>query len=300
MGYSKGAVRVVEDGEVIQQLADFTVPITAICVLPNAETVFISDALGSLYTYRTTNNELVLDHQIKHIVAKGGHRAPAAVKASKDSKVIAFVGPTEHCVTLLNSNTLNCLIKMDVASAASGCLDTVHSVSFGTISSRDVFVTTQSGKVLIVDSRTGTITAVHQPHASGQMQLVTTDEYIVAAAGNRFSVFEYKEFGEPAQQYVTSDPAFHISFTPDHEYLITSGNFISIWNFFGRKPVTHSTDYDVGANFKDNVDTKMEDDSPKPSPPIPTSLDHVESDLRFRYLYTTYLNDSNDITSSYM
>ena len=81
------------------------------------------------------------------MVAKGSHRGPDAVQASRDSRLIAFAGPTEHCVTVLDTTTLACLTKLDIASAVSSCLDSVTGVRFGTVLSRDLFVSTTSGKV---------------------------------------------------------------------------------------------------------------------------------------------------------
>ena len=244
-GYSKGTVRVVEGGDVTEEYFDLASSITSTTFLPNGEYLYVSDALGTLVMYQATKSQLVQLKTIKHIVAKGGHRCPAAVHASRDSRMIGFAGPTEHCVTVLESNTLTCLIKLDVSSAVSSCLDSVQSVVFGTVVSRDLFVCTMSGKVLRVDTKSGVIVSDHQPYPSSSPQLLVSDHYIITANQGKFNVCDYSNM-TGLQRYVAYDDINHMTFSPSLSELIVCGDSISIWSFSGRKP---------GLNFnrKDDV-----------------------------------------------
>ncbi|KAL5257469.1 hypothetical protein ACHWQZ_G012421 [Mnemiopsis leidyi] len=232
-GYSKGTVRVIENGDVTEEHLDLTSSITSTTFLPNGDYLYVSDALGTLVMYQATKTQLVQLKSIKHIVAKGGHRSPAAVHASRDSRMIGFAGPTEHCVTVLESHTLTCLIKLDVSSAVSSCLDSVQSVVFGTVVSRDLFVSTMSGKVLRVDTKSGVIVSDHQPYPSSTPHLLVTDSHIVTANQGKFNVCDYANMST-LQKYVAYGGINHMTFTPSLTELIVCGDSITIWSFAGR------------------------------------------------------------------
>ena len=117
-------------------------------MIPKYNVLTFLPPTGTLIQYVADKSELIEVKLAKHVVAKGGHRAPNAVKSSKDSRLIAFVGPSEHCVSVLSAQSLDCLLKLDISSAVASCLDSAQSVTFGTVCSRDLFVCTTSGKVI--------------------------------------------------------------------------------------------------------------------------------------------------------
>ena len=49
VGYSKGAMRIVRDGEVVEEYLTLTAQITSTTFLSNGDYLFVSDALGILF-----------------------------------------------------------------------------------------------------------------------------------------------------------------------------------------------------------------------------------------------------------
>ena len=256
--------------------------------------------------YHATKSQLIQLKSIKHIVAKGGHRSPAAVHASKDSRMIGFAGPTEHCVTVLEASTLTCLIKLDVSSAVSSCLDSVQSVVFGTVVSRDLFVSTMSGKVLRVDTKSGVIVSDHQPYPSSTPHLLISDSHIITANQGKFNVCDYANMST-LQKYVAYGGINHMTFTPSLTELIVCGDSISIWSFAGRNAGLNvkktenmtltkrvSFDQESGMVETENgilesgvMSTLVEEDKPHTPvlmAPTPDLLQPVQSDIRFDVL----------------
>ena len=252
--------------------------------------------------YQATKSQLVQLKSIKHIVAKGGHRSPAAVHASKDSRMIGFAGPTEHCVTVLEASTLTCLIKLDVSSAVSSCLDSVQSVVFGTVVSRDLFVSTMSGKVLRVDTKSGVIVSDHQPYPSSTPHLLVCDSHIITANQGKFSVCDYANMST-LQKYVAYGGINHMTFTPSLTELIVCGDSISIWSFAGRNAglnvkktenmtLTKRVSFDQESGMVETesgilesgvMSTLVEEDKPHTPvlmAPTPDLLQPVQSDIR--------------------
>ena len=290
----------IEGGDVTEELSELTSCITSTTFLPNGEYLYVSDALGTLVMYQATKTQLVQLKSIKHIVAKGGHRCPSAVQTSRDSRMIGFAGPTEHCVTVLEASTLTCLIKLDVSSAVSSCLDSVQSVVFGTVLSRDLFVSTMSGKVLRVDTKSGVIVSDHQPYPASTPHLLVSENYIVTANQGKFSVCDYSSMAG-LQKYVAYHAINHMTFTPSLTELVICGDGISIWGFSGRKPglnfnkddyttITKRVSFDQESGVEEGVmaesgmmSTLIEEDKPQ-SPvlmaPTPDLLEPVQSDIR--------------------
>ena len=276
VGYSKGSLRVIENGDITEEHFDLTSPVTSTTFLPNGEYLYVSDALGTLVVYPANKTSLLQMKSIKHIVAKGGHRGPAAIQASRDSRLLAFVGPTEHCVTVLESSTLTCLVKLDVTAAVSSYLDSVQSVVFGTVITRDLFVCTMSGKVLRVDTRSGVIVSEHHPYPNSPPLLLVSDHLIVTASGRKFSVCDYKTLS-PLQKYVAHDDINHAVFVPNLSSIVMCGDSITLWSFKGKEaslPVQDSKKVSFEQGDPEPVDI------PTRKIPTPSSLEAVESDIR--------------------
>lgn len=291
-GYSKGSLRVIEEGEVTEEHFELSSPITSTTFLPNGECLYVSDALGTLLMYPANKSELVQIKSIKHIVAKGGHRGPAAIRASRDSRLIGFVGPTEHCVTVLESGTLSCLLKLDVSYAVSSCLDSVQRLHFGTVLSRDLLVGTTSGKVLRVDTKSGLVVADHQPYANTAPQLLVTDRFIVTANQRKFNVCDYASLST-VQKYISHDSINHMTMTPSLNELVTCGDTISIWRFKGRMTsqlvddvtITKRVSFDELAGVASGemaVAAVGQEYGEVLTAPTPAFLEPVQSDIRYK------------------
>lgn len=284
MGYSKGSLRVIDNGDISEEHFDLSSSVTATTFLPNGEYLYVSDALGTLVVYPANKTSLLLMKSIKHIVAKGSHRGPAAIQASRDSRLIAFVGPTEHCVSVMESDTLTCLVKLDVSSAVSSYLDSVQCVVFGTVMSRDLFVCTMSGKVLRIDTRSGVIVSEHHPYPNSPPLLLVSDHMIVTACGKKFSVCDYKTMN-PIQKYVAHDDINHAAFTPNLSDIVMCGDSITLWSFRGREAGVGVPDIcsKKMVSFDDvnrAVEVEAVEDLAREIP-TPSSLEPVHSDIRY-------------------
>eukprot|EP00116_Pleurobrachia_bachei_P005237 sb/3465499/ len=268
VGYSKGTVRVVTEGDVTEELFDLSAAVTSTIFTPNGRRLFACDALGTLTVYPGDKDALLLAHSMKHMVAKGGHRAPQTIAVCADSRLVAFPGPTEHCVTVLDTDTLNCLLKLDVGSAVSSCLDSVASVTFGTVMSRDLFVCTVTGRVLRVDSRSGVIVSTHQPFPSGPPLLLATEYFVLAAAGRHFKLTEYGSLST-LQRFIAHDTVTWAALAPGK--LVIVGDVMTVWSVDTKSARTvEPANNSIIAKEDDLEEGKVDEHPPTPQlPPTP-------------------------------
>lgn len=72
-----------------------------------ADFLYSAGALGSIALYDTSDNQYQLLRLLGNIVALGVKRAPEAFTVSPDGKSVAFVGPTDFIVTVVNATSLD-------------------------------------------------------------------------------------------------------------------------------------------------------------------------------------------------
>ena len=82
-----------------------------------------------------------------------------------------------------------------------------------------------------MDTRTGVIVSDHQPYPSSPPLLLLTDNYIITANNNKFSVCDYQTLGT-VQKYLAHDRVNHMAFTPGLKHLILCGEQVSLMVYY--------------------------------------------------------------------
>ncbi len=74
---------------------------------PCGEFLYSAGSLGSLAMYDATNNQYSLLRVLGNTVARGEDRGPEALTVSPDGRFVAFVGPTEFTISVVEGKTMD-------------------------------------------------------------------------------------------------------------------------------------------------------------------------------------------------
>ena len=66
-----------------------------------------SGRVGTVALYGASSDDVELIRALPNAVAPGDHLGPHVISVSADSLRLAFVGPSEHTVTVANARTLD-------------------------------------------------------------------------------------------------------------------------------------------------------------------------------------------------
>lgn len=85
--------------------------------------------------------------------------SPSTLAVSRDGRLLAFVGPSRHTVTVMGSASLDELLRVDIGTLdlASGRLDSAMAVCFGPAALGHLLVSTSSNRVMVLDAASGRI-----------------------------------------------------------------------------------------------------------------------------------------------
>jgi WD40 repeat protein len=154
--------------------------VTGLIFYPHGNYLYSADSLGSLAIYDCTGDTYRLIRLLGNTVAKGESHGPHALAISPDGGRVAFVGPTDFTISVVDGRSLDevrsdphrlfCdvyshylqLMRIDISSlhpsdtTRSG-VDTACNVMFAPGHVKHLLVTTSSNKLLKFDARSGKI-----------------------------------------------------------------------------------------------------------------------------------------------
>lgn len=151
------------------------------------------DQFGSLTLYHTTGNDCRLIRCLPNVVLRNVNLAPNAIVVSQDGGFIACVGPSEYIVTVMDTVSLDEVLRIDVCSAVlpSGApypmLDAALQVSFiGRLDELGLLVATSSGRLLKFDANNGKIVSQVRDFHTGSCSALTATQNgkLILSAGN--------------------------------------------------------------------------------------------------------------------
>ncbi|XP_061411307.1 WD repeat-containing protein 90 isoform X1 [Lethenteron reissneri] len=254
-GFSDGSVRAfsVASTALLAEHKQHRGQITALAFSRSGEFMYSACSLGSLAMYDASDDDLPALRVLGNVVATRGRRAadeeeehdgddaPSVLALSTDGQRLAFVGPSQDAVTVMDARSLEEVLRVSVsAGTATGHEDPgperALAVRFAPPDSSRLLVLTRSRRIVILDAATGRnlreLSAAH--HTRCVSTDVSEDGRFFATAGDRVvKVWDTRaQHRTDAQTFIGhSESVRHVMFTPDQLGLVSVGDAILIWDF---------------------------------------------------------------------
>ncbi|XP_062848748.1 WD repeat-containing protein 90 [Trichomycterus rosablanca] len=239
-GSNSGTVRVfdIPTSSLLAQHRQHRGAVVGLAFSPNGKHLYSAGSLGYLVLYDASHPEYNVLRVLGNVVARGTERGPDALAVSSDSNSLAFVGPTEYTVTIMDARSLDEVLRVDVSvlDVESTTLDSALKVCFSPSSLSHLLVTTSANKILWINSRTGRllreVSEVHK-HQCVSLAVSQDGRYLLTAGHNAVKVWDYNmNLDVNSQVFIGhSEPIRQVSFTPDQMGVVSVGDAIFFWDF---------------------------------------------------------------------
>ncbi|XP_056392449.1 WD repeat-containing protein 90 isoform X2 [Hyla sarda] len=212
--------------------------ITGLLFSPDGRLMYSACSAGSLALYSIGHREQHVVRVLGNVVCKKSEQGPGALCLSRDGRLLAFVGPTEYTVTVMDGRSLDELLRVDVSilDLDSTRLDRALALTFSPLRPYHLLVSTSGNKILWLDPSTGRLTkeATHVHKESCSSLAVSEDNRYLLTTGDRIiKVWDHGLAGNMRPQVFIghSEPIQQAEFSPDQQHVITAGDAIFIWDF---------------------------------------------------------------------
>ncbi|KAG5194876.1 hypothetical protein JEQ12_012165 [Ovis aries] len=195
-GFSSGAVRSfsLEAAEVLVEHRCHRGAITGLAASPDGRFLFSACSRGALAQYHSGAPRCRVLRVAANVVCQEACPSSSILAVSEDSCLLAFVGPSKYTVSIVDTASLDELLRVNVSALdlAGSCLDSAVALCFGPSPPSHLLVSTSSNTIAVLDARSG--------H-------VVREVYI----GH-------------------SEPVRAVAFTPDQQQLLSVGDAIFLWD----------------------------------------------------------------------
>ncbi|XP_042639154.1 WD repeat-containing protein 90 [Orycteropus afer afer] len=211
--------------------------VTGLAVTPDGSFLFSACSQGTLAQYDCAAPRCSVLRVAGNMVCQDTGPSPSTLAVSRDSCLLAFVGPSKYTVTVVGTASLDELLRVDVSALdpAGRHRDSAVAVCFGPLPTGHLLVSTLSSKVLVLDAASGRtvqeLSGVH-PVACSSLAL-SEDARLLVTAGDR----AIKVWDSPAQAYPGcqvfighSEPVQSVAFTPDQRQVLSVGDTVFLWD----------------------------------------------------------------------
>ncbi|XP_059887375.1 WD repeat-containing protein 90 isoform X2 [Delphinus delphis] len=238
-GFSSGAVRSfsLETTEVLVEHRCHRGAITGLAASPDGSLLFSSCSRGSLAQYHSSVPQCRILRVTANVVCQEACPSPSALVVSGDSHLLAFVGPSKYTVTVMDTASLDELLRVDIRTLdlAGSCLDSAVAVCFGPAPPGHLLVSTSSNMVAVLDATSGRLVrelSCVPPAACSVLALSGDGRFLLTAADRAIKVWDYSaQAGPGCQVYIGhSEPVRAVAFTPDQQQLLSVGDAIFLWD----------------------------------------------------------------------
>ncbi|KAK7919737.1 hypothetical protein WMY93_011021 [Mugilogobius chulae] len=239
-GFSSGIIRVfhISSSKLLAEHKHYKGEIVGLVFSSNGKFMYSASSEGSLGQYDATEEGHSAIRVVCNMVANGTKRSPDALTVSKDNCCLAFVGPSEYIVTIVDARSLDELLRVDVSTldVESSCLDSALTVCFASASTQHLLVSTSANKVLWICTKSGRVlrevSKVDKQHCSS-LAVSEDGQFLLTAGHNSVKVWDY-DVQRKSQMFIGhSQPVCKVGFTPDQHSVISVGDAIFIWDFLG-------------------------------------------------------------------
>ncbi|XP_049624801.1 WD repeat-containing protein 90 [Suncus etruscus] len=236
-GFSSGAMRAcnLDTSEVLLELRCHREAITGLATSPDGHFLFSSCSQGILAQYRCAATQCQVLRVAADMVWQEACGSSLAV--SSDSRLLAFVGPSGHTVTVADTASLEQLLQVDLRASALGSsrVDFAVAICFGPAPPGHLLVSTSSALVLVLDAMSGHVVqelSGMQPPACPSLALSADGRLLLMAADQAIKVWDCWAQARPRCQVFIghSAPVRAVAFTPDHQQVLSVGDAIFLWD----------------------------------------------------------------------
>ncbi|KAL0984331.1 hypothetical protein UPYG_G00140070 [Umbra pygmaea] len=239
-GSSSGLVRVfdIATAKLLAEHKQHRGEVVGLAFSPDGEFMYSAGSHGALALYNSSQEDYHVLRILGNVVARGTEGAPDALTVSSDSRCLAFVGPSEYTVTIMDARSLDELLRVDVSilDVESTSLDSAQKVCFSPASTRHLLVSTSSNKILWISANTGRllreISKVHKQQCSS-LGVSEDGRFLLTAGHNIVKVWDYSmQLDVNSQMFIGhSQPIRQVGFCPDQMTVVSVGDAIFFWDF---------------------------------------------------------------------
>ncbi|XP_072416196.1 WD repeat-containing protein 90 isoform X2 [Chiloscyllium punctatum] len=239
-GFSSGVVRVfnVGNSSLLAEQRQHRGQVIGLVFSPSGEYMYSAGSLGSLALYNATEDSHHVIRILGNVVARGSYHGPDALTVSSDSRYLAFVGPSEYIVTVMDAHSLDEIMLIDVSilDLETTTLDTAVKVCYSSAAINQLLVTTSSNKILWLNARTGKlIREVCNIHKTVSTSLAVSEDiqYLLTTGEKVIKVWDYHMKQDINFQVFIghSETIQQAMFTPDQLSAISVGDAVFVWDF---------------------------------------------------------------------
>ncbi|XP_069425535.1 WD repeat-containing protein 90 isoform X10 [Ovis canadensis] len=182
-GFSSGAVRSfsLEAAEVLVEHRCHRGAITGLAASPDGRFLFSACSRGALAQYHSGAPRCPVLRVAANVVCQEACPSSSILAVSEDSCLLAFVGPSKYTVSIVDTASLDELLRVNVSALdlAGSCLDSAVALCFGPSPPSHLLVSTSSNTIAVLDARSGHV--VREP-PSGLSGCGTTQCRLASAA----------------------------------------------------------------------------------------------------------------------
>ncbi|XP_029431995.1 WD repeat-containing protein 90 isoform X2 [Rhinatrema bivittatum] len=239
-GFSSGIVRIfnVAASALLVEHKQHRGSITGLAFSPDGDLLYSVCSQGSLALYNATERDFPVLRMLGNVASRDAELGPRALAVSSNGCLLAFVGPSEYTVTVMDAHSLDELLRIDISilDLHSASLDCALSVCFSPMHGSHLLVSTSANKILWLDTKTGRLVReVPQVHRTSCSSLAVSENgrFLLTAGDKVVKVWDYDMKKDINSQVFIghSEPVQQVNFTPDQQGVISIGDAIFIWDF---------------------------------------------------------------------
>ncbi|CAF2044469.1 unnamed protein product [Rotaria magnacalcarata] len=232
-GFNNGTIKIFDlnTSIILYQVKHHTVSVTGLLYSHNGSYLLSSDEQGDLCLSDATDSYKLYKTIVKAIIRSEKGSIPLSLSA--DGKYAVYIGPTEFIVTIIETNSLNETLRIDINDCTLISSDAALFARF--TPTRYLYVATVKFKLLKFDSYTGKllqiIDNVHK-RSFDSLALSSNGRYLITGGDGMLKFWDADmKLDKNFQNFIChSGPIRKIFFTDDNMHVVSIGDSLLIWN----------------------------------------------------------------------